>query len=214
MANNTSKKGHSGQVLDETMPDEHYKRATPEVFADTIKYYGDNCVAVTLTIKNKMKIEGTRCDNHDPIWLSTYLINKLRHYMSKRIKSFGYILYRELTKGGNPHFHGIFYSDQYYNIVRVLKYWRRHFGFILQKPLFGDTNKWSEYCHKLSNVDKGFKREYVYTKNVSKSFLLSHPNSKESNLDISQESDGGHRPISADDRQGGAQQWINLFKSH
>lgn len=90
-------------------------------------------------------------------------IRKLHKFVNTTIsrslvwKKINYILFPELTSGGNLHYHGIIYDTYQCTADKAIKHWRRKFGFV--KPEFTVRNRenWNSY------IVKDYKKIGLYT---------------------------------------------------
>lgn len=132
-----------GELLDQTQPD--FKSITGDVTRDVlieklkeIEDFTDVC-GVTLTLKKKYH-------NDDDKWMHRYIENKI--LKSQAWKDKKYILVPEYTKNGVLHYHGVIWDSYQIEVMKVAKWWRRHFGFVKPELKINNYKNWMNYMIK------------------------------------------------------------------
>lgn len=116
------------------------------------KIYSMSSYALTFTFCRKkiLKLYDLDVNICDPDLLHKKVNTTLKQYSNKCIKNISCILYVDFSETGKYHLHGFGHCEKR-NIIKLLNYCRRNFGFALCKDLF-DLLKWKEYSKKTNGT--------------------------------------------------------------
>ncbi len=80
---------------------------------------------------------------------SDILYEYVKEYVKKHFLSYPHLVATEFTTSGVMHFHGVFYNLYQRCVVKILRQWKKTYGFI--KIEYTITPKWEQYIIKESD---------------------------------------------------------------
>ncbi len=93
----------------------------------------------TLTLKKKYH-------NDDDKYIHRLIATKL--IKSKIWNNKSYVLFPEYSAKGNLHYHGVMWNEYQFEVMRCVKWWRRHFGFVKPEMELHSKYNWLKYIIK------------------------------------------------------------------